>query len=64
METPSQSLLTKIDAFILRSLELETDLKHSELEKRILSRYGVDVSVSERLKEYTPPDEEPFKNWN
>ena len=62
---PSDSTLTKIDAYILRSLELETDLKHSELEKRIKARYGFDIDVKERLKEYTPRnDDNNFIFWN
>ena len=63
--TPSASLLTRIDAYILRTLELERDITHSDLAERIKNRYGVDVSIAERLKEYTPPEEDnPFIYWN
>lgn len=65
MEKPSEQMLTKIDAYILRSLELDTRLSHKELEKRIFNRYGYNVDISERLKEYTNPDGEfPFRNEN
>lgn len=61
---PSSQLLTRIDAFILRSLELDRELTHTKLEERIKSRYGVDISVKERLKEYIPPDDDnPFIYW-
>lgn len=61
---PSRHLLTKIDSFILRSLELDRELTHEKLEERIKSRYGVDISVKERLKEYIPPDDDnPFIYW-
>lgn len=64
MDHPSEQLLTRIDAFMLRSLELDRELTHKELEKRIKSRYGVDISVRERLKEYIPPDDDnPFIYW-
>lgn len=51
------SLLSRIDAYILRTLELERDITHSELAERIKNRYGVDIDVSKRLSEYTPPEE-------
>lgn len=61
---PSEQMLTRIDAFILRSLEMERELTHEELEERIKSRYGCDISVKERLKEYIPPnDDNPFIYW-
>ena len=64
MEHPSEQLLTRIDAFILISLELDRDLTHEKLEERIKNRYGVDISVKERLKEYIPPDDDnPFIYW-
>ncbi len=61
----SPSILTKVDAYILRTLELERDITHSELATRILNRYGVDINIAERLKEYTPPDQPSnFLYWN
>jgi len=61
----SESLLTRIDAYILRSFELETDLTHKVLAERILNRYGVDIDIQERLNEYTPPESfNPFIYWN
>ncbi len=62
---PNNKMLTRIDAFILRSLEDDTSLTNADLEKRIHNRYGYDISVSERLKEYTNKDGEfPFRNEN
>ena len=62
---PSNTMLLKIDSFILRSLELDTSLTHAQLEERILNRYGYTISVSERLKEYKNSDDEfPFRNDN
>jgi hypothetical protein len=61
----SPTLLTRIDAYILRTIELERDIKHDELARRILSRYGVEIDIAERLKEYTPPDQPSnFLYWN
>ena len=61
----SPTILTRVDAYILRTVELERDIRHDELARRILSRYGVEIDIAERLKEYTPPNEDnPFIYWN
>lgn len=62
---PSDQMLTKIDAFILRQLEMNNGLKKSELEERIFSRYGFNIDVDERLKNYiTPEQDNNFLYWN
>lgn len=53
-------LLTRIDSYLLRTVELERDITREELAKRVKSRYGVDIDVQARLREYTPPDNEPI----
>ena len=63
---PSETILTKIDAFILSTIESNTGITQKELEKRIFNRYGYSVDVKERLKEYTPKDQDGqfFIFWN
>ena len=63
-DKPDSRLLTKIDAVILRALEMDRDMSHADLEEFIFKEYGVEVSVKERLKEYTPPKPNNFLYWN
>lgn len=65
MEKPSDQILTKIHAYVLRQLEMNREMTHKKLEKQVFERYGYSVSVAEILKEYTNQDGEfPFTNLN
>lgn len=49
---PSDQLLTRIDAYLLATVEIEREITHEQLEKLILDRYGATISASERLAIY------------
>lgn len=62
----NEQLLTQIDAFLLRAIEMERSLTITELAKKVRDKFGVDVDVQARLKEYCPSDQNPlaYLYWN
>jgi len=49
---PSSQLLTRIDAYLLATVEIEREITFEQLEKLVLDRYGATISAQERLAIY------------
>lgn len=52
MEKPDNTLLTKIDALILKAHEMDNNFSREDVAEYIYKEFGVEVNVTERLKEY------------